>query len=606
MPAKICLTQSDGIREIKPMIEKLTALRAELKRQQLDAFIVPMADEYQNEYVPPAARRIEYLTGFTGSAGVAVVLVEKAAFFTDSRYTLQAAAEVPAALYEQHDTATILPRAWLAAALPEGGRVGYDPWLHSVQGIEQLRTALPTLVLVPVAQNPVDAIWHEKPAASFSAVTAYPLDFAGQGSAEKRAVLAKPLAQNQVAAVVLTDPASTAWLLNMRGADVPYTPLPLGFAILQQDASVQWFIAPSRLDQTAQDALDKDVVCLPPEEFLPMLDRLGTTRKKVQLDPALCAAIIAERLTKAGAEIVHADDPCALPRALKNPTEQEGMRRAHQRDGVALAEFFAWLSAQPHGSVTELQAEAQLEAARSRQEKYRGPSFATIAGSGAHGAIVHYRATAATDRALQAGELFLLDSGGQYLDGTTDVTRTVAIGTPSAAMREHYTRVVKGHISLATIRFPAGTTGAELDVLARQYLWVAGLDYGHGTGHGVGCYLGVHEGPQGISRRSKVALQPGMVLSNEPGFYLAGQYGIRFENLMLVTAPETPPGGTIPMLGFATLTLAPLDHSLLCRDLLTSPERDWINAYHARIREHILPHLSPSAARWLTEQTKPL
>lgn len=587
-------------------IKKLTALRAEMKRQQLDAFIVPMADEYQNEYVPPAARRLEFLTGFTGSAGVAVVLVEKAAFFTDSRYTLQAAAEVPAALYEQHDTATMLPRVWLAAALPDGGRVGYDPWLHSVQGIEQLRTALPKLVLVPVMPNLVDAIWHERPAASFSAVQAYPLDFAGQSNAEKRALLAEPLAQNQVAAVVLTDPASTAWLLNMRGADVPYTPLPLGFAILHQDASVQWFIDPSRLDQTAQDALDKDVVCLPPDEFLPMLDRLGAAQKKVQLDPALCAAIIAEHLTNAGAQIIHADDPCALPRALKNPVEQAGIARAHQRDGVALAEFFAWLSAQPPGIVTELQAEAQLEAARSRQEKYRGPSFAIIAGSGAHGAIVHYRATAATDRALQAGELFLLDSGGQYLDGTTDVTRTVAIGTPSAAMREHYTRVVKGHIALATVRFPAGTTGAELDVLARQYLWAAGLDYGHGTGHGVGCYLGVHEGPQGISRRSKVALQPGMVLSNEPGFYLAGQYGIRFENLMLVTTPETLPGGTIPMLGFATLTLAPLDSSLLSRDLLTSPERDWINAYHARVRAHIEPHLSPSAARWLTEQTKAL
>ena len=319
-------------------MKKLTALRAEMKRQQLDAFIVPMADEYQNEYVPPAARRIEFLTGFTGSAGVAVVLVEKAAFFTDSRYTLQAAAEVPAALYEQHDTATMLPRVWLAAALPDGGRVGYDPWLHCVQGIEQLRTALPKLVLVPVMPNLVDAIWRERPAASFSAVQAYPLDFAGQSNAEKRALLAEPLAQNQVAAVVLTDPASTAWLLNMRGADVPYTPLPLGFAILHQDASVQWFIDPSRLDQTAQDALDKDVVCLPPDEFLPMLDRLGATQKKVQLDPALCAAIIAEHLTNAGAQIIHADDPCALPRALKNPVEQAGIARAHQRDGVALAE----------------------------------------------------------------------------------------------------------------------------------------------------------------------------------------------------------------------------------------------------------------------------
>lgn len=582
---------------------RLAALRAELKRHELFACIVPMNDEYMNEYVPPAARRLEYLTGFTGSAGFAAILPDRAAFFTDSRYTLQAAQQIPSALYAVYNSAEKLPREWLASELPQGAHVGYDPWLHSIQSLERLREALPEAKLVPTAKNLIDAIWPARPAPSAKPVTFHGPEYAGQSSAEKRTAIAAALVSARADCAVITDPASIAWLLNVRGDDVPHTPLPLSFALLHADATVDWFIDPRKTGAALKTALGPAIRLHAPDAFIPALALLAKT---VQLDPALCNAAIAETLEKAGAKIQRAEDPCLLPRACKNATEQNGMRAAHQRDGIALATFFSWLSTRPPGVISELQAEEELEKARASQHLYAGPSFATIAGSGPHGAIVHYRATAESDRKLQPGELFLLDSGGQYRDGTTDVTRTIAIGAPTPQMRRHYTLVVKGHIALAAIRFPAGTTGAELDVLARQHLWNAGLDYGHGTGHGVGCYLGVHEGPQNISRRSTVPLQPGMVLSNEPGYYLPGEYGIRFENLMLVTAPAVPAGGVRAMLGFEILTLSPLDRALLQHDLLTAPERDWINTYHARIRHELQARLDPVTAKWLHAMTEPL
>jgi Xaa-Pro aminopeptidase len=586
--------------------EKLAALRQEMTQQNLAGFIVPMADEYQNEYVPPSARRIEYLTGFTGSAGVVVVLQDQAAFFTDSRYTLQAAAQVPAALYTLFDSAEKTPRDWLAAILPSGARFGYDAWLHAVAGVERLREALPAITLVPVIKNPLDAIWLNRPLPPAPPIVLHGVDYAGQESSSKRNKIAMELARKNIAALIISDPTSIAWLLNVRGSDVPHTPLPLSFAIMRADATVDWFVDPRKTTPALLAGLGQDIHVHAPDDFIPMLQQWGQQKSSVQLDPNLCSAAIADCLIAAGAVLVRADDPCALPRACKNTTEQNGMRDAHQRDAVALVQFFSWLAAQPAGTVSELQAEAELEACRQRQPLYCEPSFATIAGSGAHGAIVHYRATQESNRVAQAGELFLIDSGGQYRDGTTDVTRTVAIGTPTAHMREHYTRVVKGHIALAAIRFPVGTSGAELDILARQFLWQVGLDYGHGTGHGVGCYLSVHEGPQGISRRSRVVLQTGMVLSNEPGFYLAGQYGIRFENLMLVTEAAIPSGGTIPMLGFETLTLVPLERSLLQLDLLTASEIAWINAYHARVCSVVADQLNASEQAWLFAQTAPL
>jgi Xaa-Pro aminopeptidase len=591
------------------ILSRLAALRTIMAQEKLDGFIVPMADEFQNEYVPASARRVEYICGFTGSAAQVIILRDRSVFFTDSRYTLQAQNEVPAA-FTRYDTAEKAPPDWLTENMQKGQRLGYDPWLQALQSVERLQKAAAKIgvELVAVERNPLDATWSDRPAVPVAPVTPHGEEFSGKSSATKRQETSQKLRSQYCAAVVLSDPSSTAWLLNIRGGDVPHTPLPLSFSILYDDATVDWFVDPRKLTPELVAHLGVEVRVHPATAFADALTRLGGQQAQVSLDPQLCAAWIAQQLTLSGAKLLPGDDPCALPRACKNAVEQAGTRAAHRRDGAALARFFAWLAQQPPGSVGELQAEQVLESCRTDQNLYRDSSFTTIAGSGAHGAIVHYRATTATDRKLQAGELFLLDSGGQYLDGTTDVTRTVAIGTPTAEMRDRYTRVVKGHIALASARFPVGTTGAELDVLARQFLWAVGLDYGHGTGHGVGSYLGVHEGPQSISRRARgsVALQPGMILSNEPGYYKPGSYGIRFENLMLVTEPQATEGGALPMLGFDVLTLSPLDRTLLEYALLTRPEIAWINAYHARVREEIYPQIMDTTQEWLSQATSPL
>lgn len=588
---------------------RLTALRAAMAKDKIDGFVVPMADEYQNEYVPPAARRVEFITGFTGSAGQAVILGDRAAFFTDSRYTLQAKHEVPDA-FTRFDTADKLPADWLAETMQAGQRLAYDPWLHAGQSVERLQKAAAKgkFELVAVTRNPIDAIWDDRPAPPVALIVPHGVEFSGKDSITKRQDVAEKLRAQNCAAVILSDPSSTAWLLNVRGGDVPHAPLPLSFTILNADATVDWFVDARKVTPELAAHLGGGVRVHAADTFSGALAQLGKQKARVLVDPQLCAAAITQQLTAAGALLVQGDDPCALPRACKNTVEQQGTRAAHRRDGVALARFFAWLAQQPPGTVRELQAEKVLEECRAAQNLYRGSSFATIAGSGAHGAIVHYRATPATDRKLQAGELFLLDSGGQYLDGTTDVTRTVAVGTPTEEMRDRYTRVVKGHIALATIRFPIGTTGAELDVLARQFLWAAGLDYGHGTGHGVGSYLGVHEGPQSISRRARggVALQPGMIVSNEPGYYKADAYGIRFENLLLVTEAQKIDGGEQAMLGFEVLTLAPLDRALLKRELLTQPELDWINEYHTRVRKEVGTQVEGKEKEWVVLAAEPL
>ena len=589
------------------IVTRLAALRAVMATERLDGFVVPMADEYQNEYVPPASRRVEYLTGFTGSAGQAVVLRDRAAFFTDSRYTLQAKNEISDAC-TMFDAADKSPADWLIENMQAGQRLGYDPWLHAAQSVERLQKAAvkQKFELVAVTRNPVDTIWTDRPAQPCAPIVPHGVEFAGKDSAAKRQEVAEKLRGLNCTAVILSDPSSTAWLLNVRGGDVPHTPLPLSFSILHADATVDWFVDARKITSELAVHLGAGVRVHPADAFAGALAQLGAQKAQVAVDPQLCAAWITQQLTAAGAQLVQTDDPCALPRACKNVVEQQGTRAAHQRDGVALARFFAWLAQQKPGTVGELQAEQMLETCRAAQNLYRGPSFTTIAGSGSHGAIVHYRATTETDRKLQAGELFLLDSGGQYLDGTTDVTRTVAIGAPTGEMRDRYTRVVKGHIALASIRFPLGTTGAELDVLARQFLWAVGLDYGHGTGHGVGSYLGVHEGPQSISRRARgaVALQPGMILSNEPGYYKPDAYGIRFENLLLVTEAQKPNGGEQAMLGFEVLTLAPLDRTLLQRDLLTQPELDWINSYHAKIRAEVGEQVDENGRKWVLQMTE--
>ena len=588
---------------------RLAALRTEISAAQVDGFLVPMADEYQSEYVPPCAQRVAFLSGFTGSAGSIVVLKDKAGFFTDSRYTLQAAQQVPLDLFEVFDTMDKSPLLWLEENIVKGMKIAYDPWLHTTDGAERLKKALvkggDEAIAVP--KNLVDVVWQDRPSVPCEPVHPHEMIYAGKSSADKRQEMAALLRKRNLSALIVSDPTSIAWLLNVRGGDVANTPLPLSRAILNEDGTVQWFIEARKVTEGLEAHLGAQVVLLSPHDFPHALDSLAQKDKAVLLDPAQASIWITDRLRAAKAKIEFGEDPSELPRAIKNTVELDGIRAAHRRDGAALARFFAWLDQHWLADhLTELDAEQKLASFRESNNNYRGPSFDTIAGAGEHGAIVHYRATHASNASLSPGQLFLLDSGGQYLDGTTDVTRTIALGMPSPEMRERFTRVLKGHIALAAIRFPEGTTGAELDVLARQYLWEVGLDYGHGTGHGVGCYLGVHEGPQSISKRSKVPLVPGMVVSNEPGYYKAGHYGIRIENLQTVIETVGPAGGERKMLGFETLTLIPIDRKLIDTSLLTDSEIKWINAYHARVKQVLRPMIDESTAVWLEAATLPV
>ena len=597
--------------------ERLSRLRAELARRGLDGFLVPHADEHQGEYLPPHAERLAWLTGFTGSAGTAIVLSERAAVFVDGRYTLQAAQQVDEGLYEILHLIDQPPFKWLEGALQSGQKLGYDPWLHTEDQLGRLKAALEQVgaEAVACAENPLDALWSDQPAPPLAEVVPHPQDFAGKASAEKRAEVAKALGDKPADAVVLSQPDSIAWLLNLRGGDVAHTPLPLSFAILHGDESVEWFVDPRKLTPGLEQHLGNAVSAAGPEAFGPALDDLGAAGKRVLADPASAAAWIFERLRASGAEIVKGADPCQLPKARKNPVELEGTRRAHRRDGAALTGFLAWLAteaparAKAGSGITEQEAAERLEGFRRGQEHYRHLSFDTISGSGPNGAIVHYRVTEESDRALGLGELYLVDSGAQYLDGTTDVTRTVAIGEPSAEMRERFTRVLKGHIAVATARFPKGTSGSQLDSLARLPLWQAGLDYDHGTGHGVGSYLGVHEGPQRVSKvPNRVPLEPGMIVSNEPGYYKTGAYGIRIENL--VTVVESPPAEgreeEKTMYALETLTLAPIERALIEPTLLSAEEIAWLDAYHARVRDSLTPLVDTETAAWLEEATRPL
>ncbi len=602
---------------------RLAALRAELTRRGLDGFVVPRADEHQGEYVAAASERLAWLTGVTGSAGAAVVLGARAAVFVDGRYTLQVRDQVDGNCFEYRHLVEEPAAAWIEANLGSGGKLGCDPWLHSERQMERLRQAAEAAggELVAVADNPLDAVWAERPAPPRAPIRPHPVEYAGRASADKRADLARELEAKGLAASVLTLPDSIAWLLNLRGGDVPRAPLPLSFALLRADATVDWFVAPEKLGAELKAHLGNGVGLLEPGALGPALDELGRAGAKVLADPDSAAAWVFARLRAAGAEVVAGADPCQLPKARKNAVELDGARAAHRRDGLALTRFLAWLAQEapargPGEELGEVEVSDRLRALRAEDGLFRDLSFDTIAGAGANGAIVHYRAEEASQGRLKAGELFLLDSGAQYPDGTTDVTRTVAIGEPSAEMRERFTRVLKGHIALATARFPHGTSGSQLDVLARQHLWQAGLDYDHGTGHGVGSYLGVHEGPQRISKMpNRVALEPGMIVSNEPGYYKTGAYGIRIENLVAVVESEVLEEGRSgageggegrSMLAFETLTLAPIDRSLIDVALLSPEEIAWLDAYHARVRAAHHDKLDPEAAQWLDAATHPL
>ncbi|WP_431855099.1 aminopeptidase P family protein [Azospirillum sp.] len=588
---------------------RLAAVRGAMARLGLDGFVVPRADEHQGEYVPPRAQRLAWLTGFTGSAGLAVVTTDRAAMFVDGRYTLQVRHEVPETLYAYKHLVDDPLADWVAEALPAGGRLGYDPWLHTVGWVEKTRAGLERagIELVAASANPVDTVWRGQPPAPLAPVTAHDLAFAGATAADKRAQVAAKLERDGVGAAVLTQPDSIAWLLNLRGGDVACTPLPLSFATIRDDGAVDLFIDRRKLAPGVEAHLGNQVAVRAPEEFGAALDELGRGGRKVLADPATTAAWITDRLAAAGARVARDADPCALPKACKNAVELDGTRRAHRRDGVAMVRFLTWLSgAAPTGAVSELEAAERLLAFRQEGERFRDVSFETISGAGPNGAIVHYRVSPETNRRLETGSLYLIDSGAQYLDGTTDVTRTVAIGTPTEEMRERFTLVLKGHIAVSTARFPRGTTGSQLDALARLPLWQAGLDYDHGTGHGVGSYLSVHEGPQRISKvPNTVALLPGMILSNEPGYYKTGGYGIRIENLIVVQ-PDEVPGAERPMLGFEVLTLVPIDRALIAPGLMSAAELDWVDAYHARVRGALSPLLDGPAAAWLAAATEPL
>lgn len=596
--------------EVPGFADRLAALRIVLATRRLSGLVVPRADAHPGEFLPRRAERLAWLTGFSGSAGMAVVLEDRAAIFVDGRYTLQVRDQVDGNLYEVRHLIDEPPAEWIAANLKAGSRLGFDPWLHMPNHAARLRAACERAKgeLVACADDPFETIWQDRPPMPLSPMVPQPEEFAGEAAAAKRARIADALAAENLDAAFLASAESIAWLLNVRGGDVPFTPLSLAFALIGADAEVDLFVDARKVPAETRRHLGNGVRLHEPATLGTAFDALGAAGRRVRVDRDGAPAWAWQRLADAGAAVVDGVDPCVLPKACKNANELTGMRAAHVRDGVAMVRFLAWLAeTAPRGGVTELDAAAELEGFRAAAESYRGPSFETISGAGANGAIVHYRSTEATNRELEPGSLYLVDSGGQYLDGTTDITRTVAVGLPSPEMRDRFTRVLRGHIALATATFPTGTTGGHLDALARKPLWDVGLDYDHGTGHGVGCYLGVHEGPARIARAANsTPLAAGMVLSNEPGYYKAGAYGIRIENLVAVVERPELGSGNKRYLGFETLTIVPIDSALIDRSQMSAADVAWVDAYHARVRETLAPMVDGPAGAWLEAATRPL
>lgn len=589
--------------------QRVAALRAELARRALTGFIVPRADRHQNEYLPACEERLAWLTGFTGSAGVAIVLADRAVIFVDGRYTLQAREQVEGGIFSIEHLIETPPETWLEANLSGGAKLGYDPWLHTTDGAERLAKACAAAgaALVATEPNPVDAIWSDRPAPPLGPVTLHDLTYAGEESAAKLARIRDELSKLKADTLVISNPQALAWAFNIRGADVPHAPLPLAFAIVPRDGRPALYVDGRKLANSVRAALGDLADLREPPAFARDLAAYGAAGQTVRLDQGSAADALAKIVTQAGGKVASGPDPIALMKAVKNATEIAGTRAAHVRDGASVVRFLAWFDGEaPRGRLTEIDAVAALESFRRATGKLKDISFPTIAGAGPDGAIVHYRVTRKSNRPIAPGELFLVDSGGQYEDGTTDITRTVAVGEPSAEARARFTRVLKGHIAIATAIFPDGTTGAQIDSFARQSLWVAGLDFDHGTGHGVGSYLSVHEGPASISKRGAVALKRGMILSNEPGYYKAGAYGIRIENLVLVVEAPPVPDGEKPLNAFETLTLAPIDLRLIEPGLMTGPEIRWLDAYHARVFEVLGPLLDADAQAWLAAATRPI
>ena len=588
---------------------RVAALRTELARRGLTGFVVPRSDRHQNEYVPASEERLAWLTGFTGSAGAAIVLMERAVLFVDGRYTLQVREQVDTSLFTIEHLVETPPDRWIETNLTSADRLGYDPWLHTVESAERLAKACAAAgaTLVAVEPDLIDAIWRDRPAPPLGAVTLHDLRFAGEGAEEKLARIRAELAKLRADALVVSDPHAVAWAFNIRGADVAHTPLPLAFAVVPQTGRPALFVDGRKLSNDVRDRLEGLADVREPADFVQALAALGQARKTVRLDQATAADALARLVITHGGKVARGACPIALMKAVKNQVEISGARAAHVRDGAAVTRFLAWFDREAaRGTLTEIDAVAALESFRRDTGLLKDISFPTISGAGPDGAIVHYRVTSKTNRAIAPGELFLINSGGQYQDGTTDITRTVAVGGPTAEMRERFTRVLKGHIAIARAVFPDGTTGAQLDSFARQFLWTQGLDFDHGTGHGVGSYLSVHEGPARISKLGTTALRRGMILSNEPGYYKAGAYGIRIENLVLVVEAAAVPGAEKPLNAFETLTLAPIDRRLVVADMLTPDETDWLDGYHARVAQTLSPLVDDETRAWLAAATRPL
>ncbi|WP_341631042.1 aminopeptidase P family protein [Sphingomonas agri] len=592
--------------------DRLQALRDQLKAEKLDGFVVPLTDEHMSEYVGSYAQRLAWLTGFEGSAGSAVVLPEQAAIFVDGRYTLQVRQQVSPTEWSYQSVPETSTTQWLEEHAGEGARIGYDPWLHTRDWVKKAKEALASrgAELVPVERNPIDEIWKDRPEASKAHLVVQPDQHAGKSAAEKRTEIGDWLAKHKADAAVLSALDSIAWAFNIRGQDVTHTPVALAYALVHADGTADFFVASEKIGPEVRQHLGNGVRLHERSEFESAL--AGLKGMTVVVDPERAVAAIFEALEKAGAKILTLRDPTILPKAIKNEAEISGQKAAQERDGAAIARFLHWIDEEaPKGDVDELTASDHLEALRRQNPELRDLSFDSISGAGANGAIVHYRSSEKTNRKLEKGTLYLIDSGGQYVDGTTDITRTVAIGEPTEEMRDRFTRVLKGHIAIATAVFPKGTRGSQLDSFARRPLWEAGLDYAHGTGHGVGSFLSVHEGPQRISpvgssqSGGDEPLQVGMILSNEPGYYKTGEYGIRIENLVLVVERQIE-GAEKEMLGFETLTFAPIERRLIDAEMLDSEELVWLNCYHAHVLARIGPRLAGSDLDWLRNACAPI
>ena len=588
--------------------QRMAALRAALTAADLQGFIVPHADRHQSEYLPASDERLAWLTGFTGSAGTAIVMIDRAALFTDGRYTIQAAQQVDPALISIVNITDQRPTTWIEGNLPPGARLGYDPWLHTIDDAERFEKACAKAgaTLVAVDENLVDLLWRDRPTEPLGRVALHE-QFAGESVSAKRTRIMQAMQKNNADALVMTDPTSIAWTFNIRGQDIAHTPVALGFALLRRDQKPLLFIDGRKLTPAVEAVLQREADLREPDVFMATLSQSNDTPGRVMIDKGSAASAIVQTLTREDITVLRETDPVTQLKAVKNDTEIAGARAAHERDGAALVRFLAWFDREaPQGKLTEIDAVKALESFRRDTGLLKDVSFPTIAGSGPNGAIVHYRVTEASNRRIAANEFFLLDSGAQYEDGTTDVTRTISVGAPSDEMRDRFTRVLNGHIAMARAIFPEGTTGAQLDSFARRDLWSAGLDFDHGTGHGVGSYLSVHEGPARISKLGSVALKRGMILSNEPGYYKTGAYGIRTENLVLVVEAPTVAGAEKPLNAFETLTLTPIDRRAIIPAMMTADDRAWLDAYHARVRDTLTPLLDSADRQWLARATAPL